>query len=196
MISYSWDVHPERVDSLYQKLVAKGIKTWYDKKDMKPEELNQQMAEVIEGAALIVICASRKYVESKWCKKEAEYMDGLRKPVIYLKIDKELPEKGWFRLLMGSNLYIDISGDAKVEESLDRVVDAVQQRLGVLERLQTDAPLARTPLIPAPHSAIFIGSDPPREPQMERKAQFENWTIEEVTLWLKQEDISYYFSSS
>ncbi len=192
MISYTWGTHPERVQKLNEKLRAKGIDTWFDKDSMKAEGLNEQMSDAIDRAALIVVCGSERYTDRPKCRKEVLYMDKQGKPDIFFKLEKEMPKTGWFSMIMGDKLYLDISGD-DFDESLNKVVEAVEKKLASIKKEQGSAndaaPTAESTTVS--HYAKLTGSIPSDAPQIERKLQSVKWSTDEMTQWLLEENITY-----
>ena len=119
-------------------------------------------------------------------------MDKQHKPIIFLKMEKDMPKKGWFSLVMGDSLYLDVSGD-KFEDALDRVVEQVEKKLAAIKKDQEKAALTaaatKVESFTAGHSARLSGITEAEAIQKERTVFFEKWTKEEVALWVVEEDI-------
>ena len=73
MLSYNWGIK-SIVEKIAQLLNDHGIKIWVDYRDMGPN-LNDSMANAIEGACAVLIFMTSKYKESANCRKECEYAD-------------------------------------------------------------------------------------------------------------------------
>ncbi|XP_078616213.1 uncharacterized protein LOC144884636 [Branchiostoma floridae x Branchiostoma japonicum] len=67
MLSYQWD-NQKTVKKIKTSLEAKGYKVWMDIDRMGGSTL-EAMAKAVEGAAVVLVCMSRKYKESANCRR-------------------------------------------------------------------------------------------------------------------------------
>ena len=186
MISYTWGVLKERVELLHKKLVAQNISTWRDQEKMGAGNILVQMSGAIDGAGLIVICASKKYMDSQNCQAEVNYAYKMKKQMIFLRLDKNLAKEGWLSMIMGNDLYFDITGD-DYEKTLDKVVEEVKKKLPSAALTFEAAKDATS----EGHSTKVPGPIPRTSAQKERIFYFQKWTAGEVTQWLNTKDIKY-----
>jgi len=84
-LSYQWDCQA-LVKAVAQDLKARGYKVWLDVEQMRGE-MNQRMAEAVEGAAIVCPFISRTYKQSANCMKELNYSDQLGKPMLPVIVD-------------------------------------------------------------------------------------------------------------
>ncbi|KAH9259727.1 hypothetical protein BASA81_002149 [Batrachochytrium salamandrivorans] len=92
MISYQWDVQPI-AKALEAALSKNGIKTWFDLNDMG-SNINDSMAEAVEGSYHIVVLFSRKYKESGNCRKECEMGDNGTRAMTFVKVQPDYTPEG------------------------------------------------------------------------------------------------------
>ncbi|XP_072026918.1 uncharacterized protein [Amphiura filiformis] len=127
MISYQWDSQ-KRMLKLKDKLTAAGISAWMDVEQMAGN-MNDRMAEAVEGSNVILVCFSKKYQGSPNCKKELNYADLKKKRLIPLKYDDHNPS-GWLGLLIGSLLYYDVRTDEALDDNFDAIVQDIRRPQG------------------------------------------------------------------
>ncbi|XP_072016277.1 uncharacterized protein [Amphiura filiformis] len=124
MISYQWDSQ-KRMIKLRDKLKEAGYNVWMDINHMVGDTL-ACMADAVENADAILMCVSKRYQNSRNCKKEAEYAFQKDKVIIPLKVEKDFQPTGWLGLLMGTALYYQAHSD----EMLDTIFSDVVKELG------------------------------------------------------------------
>ena len=182
MISYTWHVLPERVTKLNEKLRANNIPTWFDKLDMNAGNVNQQMAEAVEGAETVIICANEVNYTRPNCKQEANYAHSTGKPLIFLKLEKDFKPHGWLGIIMAGYLYYDITKD-NYEDELDKVVRQVKLLLEQKGLVLPDT--CEGEIKPASASPQSSSSS------KEIKYHFAQWTAQEVKEWLLKEELDF-----
>nr|CAH8841384.1 unnamed protein product [Trichobilharzia regenti] len=105
MVSYSHKEKDMAVE-LIKHLKEKGYKVWIDADDMKnTDNILDGMAEAVEKA----------YVKS-YTKREIEYAFKLGKPLIFLRAQPDYKPDSWLGLMLGTQVYIDISGKYPFEK--------------------------------------------------------------------------------
>ncbi|XP_077996742.1 uncharacterized protein LOC144450050 [Glandiceps talaboti] len=85
MISYQWGSQTT-VLKIANDLKDAGYNVWIDVEYMGGSTL-EAMAEAVENAAVVLVCASHKYKESPNCRTEAEYTSQLHKGVVQGIVD-------------------------------------------------------------------------------------------------------------
>ncbi|XP_072036783.1 uncharacterized protein [Amphiura filiformis] len=126
MISYCWGPSSEgfpcqkRMLTLRDELQEAGYKVWLDVDEMKGN-MDDRMAEAVDGASVILLCYSKEYQRSKSCKKEAQYASYKGKPIIPLKFDDHKPD-GWLGLLICSVLYHDVQSVNAMFKNLPSII--------------------------------------------------------------------------
>ncbi|CAH8509686.1 unnamed protein product [Schistosoma bovis] len=116
LISYS---HEEKDMAMYlsEQLENKGYKVWIDYKDMMYEtDVMEGMAKAVENAYVVCILYSKSYKESLHTKCEAQYAYHEKKPILFLRAQRGYVPDGWLGFMMGTRLYIDISGKYPFED--------------------------------------------------------------------------------
>ncbi|XP_072021542.1 diacylglycerol kinase beta-like [Amphiura filiformis] len=126
MISYSWGSRKEgfpcqkRMVTLRDELQTAGFQVWLDVDEMRGN-MDDHMAEAVDGAFVILLCYSKDYQRSENCKKEAQYAKYKSKPIIPLKFDEHRPD-GWLGLLICSLLYHDVQSDNAISANLPGII--------------------------------------------------------------------------
>jgi hypothetical protein len=70
MISYQWDSQNKCLQ-IKKGLEHAGYRVWIDVEQMHAD-MNDRMAEAIEGSACVIVCMTSKYKDSANCKKVSE----------------------------------------------------------------------------------------------------------------------------
>ncbi|KAH8861789.1 hypothetical protein KSF78_0007598 [Schistosoma japonicum] len=110
MISYCHE-QKEMASSLTTHLKKNGYKVWFDKSSMKDAEYTfSSLAEAIEKSYVVCILFSEDYKQSEHTEREAIYATNLRKPIIWLRAQRDYKPDGWLGLITCRSNYIDISG--------------------------------------------------------------------------------------
>ncbi|XP_059140092.1 uncharacterized protein LOC131928166 [Physella acuta] len=109
MISYN-SGDRETLRKVYDTLKAAGYRTWMDIYDIKGSTLDA-MAKAVESSDVVLICMSKKYMDSTNCRLEAEYAANLHKPIIPLLMEHSYKPSGWLGILLGSKMFYDFSGE-------------------------------------------------------------------------------------
>ncbi|CAH8528793.1 unnamed protein product [Schistosoma rodhaini] len=116
LVSYS---HQEKDMAKYlvEQLQNKGYKVWIDYKDMMYEtDVMEGMAKAVENSFVVCILYSKSYKESLHTKCEAQYAYHEKKPILFLRAQRGYVPDGWLGFMMGTRLYIDISGKYPFED--------------------------------------------------------------------------------
>eukprot|EP00058_Branchiostoma_floridae_P015677 XP_002601165.1 hypothetical protein BRAFLDRAFT_75614 [Branchiostoma floridae] len=120
MLSYQWD-NQEVVKKIKAALEAAGYKVWMDIDQMGGSTL-EAMAGAVEGAAVVLVCMSRKYKESANCRRECEYTVTRGTDIIPLKMDGKYKPDGWLGITIGSSLYFNFDDKDSFEDVMARLM--------------------------------------------------------------------------
>ena len=184
MISYCWE-NKEVVLKLKEQLHKTGIKTWFDEENMPSESILTGMADAVEGAALMLLCYSAPYKRSANCRMEAEYGHKIGKKNLFIRVQPQYKPDGWLGLLLGNNLYYDISGEM-FERNCSRVIQEIMRKL---EKSPNNKGVKST--IPRGvaqrNDATMSGQAERVRPLQSSKPdpKWKSWSSEEVQCWLK-----------
>ena len=94
-LSYNWD-HKPFVKKLYNLLCNElNFKVWIDDMELDNTPLTSQLADGINNSHIFMCCITKKYSESRNCRKEFFYAFGKNKPTIILMFEhyKEISEE-------------------------------------------------------------------------------------------------------
>lgn len=85
---YSNSNEKEIVYSIYQELTKRGFHLWLDQADLNPwENIMETIAKAIKIAKVGIIFVTKKYVTSRHCRMELEYMCKHQVPVVYVLLE-------------------------------------------------------------------------------------------------------------
>eukprot|EP00808_Paulinella_micropora_P009245 g12756.t1 len=73
------------------------------------KNINEAMASGVENAAVIIPLLSQKYQDSHNCKKELNYADDLRVPIVPVMAEKNWKQSGWLGALLAGLLWVDFA---------------------------------------------------------------------------------------
>ncbi|CAH8840799.1 unnamed protein product [Trichobilharzia szidati] len=134
MVSYSHKEKDMAVE-LIKHLKEKGYKVWIDAEDMKnTDNILDGMAEAVEKAYVVCVLFSENYKRSPYTKREIEYAFKLGKPLIFLRAQPDYKPDSWLGLMLGTQVYIDISGKYPFEKyfgDLCRRLDKYLPKTGI-----------------------------------------------------------------
>eukprot|EP00160_Parvularia_atlantis_P021087 Unigene8997_Nuclearia_a/m.27534 Unigene8997_Nuclearia_a/g.27534 ORF Unigene8997_Nuclearia_a/g.27534 Unigene8997_Nuclearia_a/m.27534 type:complete len:501 (+) Unigene8997_Nuclearia_a:45-1547(+) len=102
MLSYNWNSQPT-VLRVKEALQRAGYTVWIDVEQMRGSTL-EAMAKAVEDASVILVCASRLYLESPNCRSEADYAFSKRKDIVPLIVEKSFKPVGWLGMIIGTRL--------------------------------------------------------------------------------------------
>ena len=88
-----------------------NIKLLVDDKNGMNYDLNEDMASGVEESNLVVVFLTNPYFESENCRLEINYAHALKKPIIIVKLNKDLNilGRGAVSLIISSKLYVRIN---------------------------------------------------------------------------------------
>eukprot|EP00048_Salpingoeca_helianthica_P016742 m.233989 g.233989 ORF g.233989 m.233989 type:complete len:689 (+) comp19376_c0_seq1:75-2141(+) len=119
MMSYCW-AHQPMVLKLARALQKSGHRVWLDLDAMRGSTADA-MAQAVEDAAVLIVTVSEKYKVSPNCRLEAQYALQLKKPIIFLMMQKDYQPTGWLGLMLGAKMWYDLTEDAFFNERLEAI---------------------------------------------------------------------------
>ena len=170
-LTHTWQVdeqsrpNHERVKRIYNQLIAKGLKVWFDEQQMR-DDVVQRMIEGIDQSSVIVCCLTTKYIEkvasgnaSDNCFKEFSYASRV-KPAGLVAVPMEtscLNPTSWtgrVNMELGGHLYeAAFDDDAVFDENIEKLYQQIVRKRGEL-----DVSTSR-PEVPSPPAAAAAGTD-------------------------------------
>lgn len=124
MLSYQWNKQ-DLAEQVYQGLRSHGINAWMDVHGGVKGNVNDSMAEGVDGAAAICCFMTSDYFGSKNCKKELNYADAQSKAIVPLMCEKGFKATGWLGIITAGLLWIDFREGTKFQNSLESLVKEV-----------------------------------------------------------------------
>ena len=200
MLSYNWSTKG-LIQKLKAKLLEAGLSTWMDEDDIGTGSLNQSMATAVEQSAVVLICYSFGYRWSVNCKKEAEYAEVRKVPLIFVRAEENYQPDGWLGLLLGQKLYIDLIKDFD-QKSAELIIHINKLR----SQPNKPSPVTPKPTVPrtfdsaegtagsAEQSVKTLSHQLGAVALDTQNPQFLNWTVEQVQTWLKNNGLEFLLS--
>eukprot|EP00004_Rigifila_ramosa_P007153 TRINITY_DN1806_c0_g2_i5.p1 TRINITY_DN1806_c0_g2~~TRINITY_DN1806_c0_g2_i5.p1 ORF type:complete len:1631 (+),score=363.83 TRINITY_DN1806_c0_g2_i5:31-4893(+) len=120
MISYNW-AQQNIALKLKALLEAAGYVVWMDV-DRMAGNIDDAMAEAVEGADAVIVCLSAKYKASLNCKKEFQHAQQLKKPIIPVRVEAVKAE-GWLAINTAGLIYYDqVHSDAALAQTVQEII--------------------------------------------------------------------------
>ncbi|KAH3753039.1 hypothetical protein DPMN_187669 [Dreissena polymorpha] len=124
MISYN-SSDRTLITEIRDRLINTGSEVWMDVDKMRGSTTGS-MAEAVENSSIVLICMSRKYKESPYCRSEAEYAYELGKTIIPLKTEPNYKPDGWLGLICAAKMICDFSGKYPTfEEPMSKLLNEI-----------------------------------------------------------------------
>eukprot|EP00116_Pleurobrachia_bachei_P011264 sb/3471526/ len=120
MLSYQWDSQ-ELVKKVYAAIKEKGVNVWMDIEGGVTGNINEAMAEGVDGAAVVCPFMTQKYQESKNCSKELNYTNDSSIVVVPCMAQTRTDNgnmyraRGWLGIITAGKLWIDFKGEDQME---------------------------------------------------------------------------------
>jgi len=175
MISYQWDAQEVLVE-VKNKLQASGYRVWMDLEQMGGSTL-EAMAKAVENAAVVLVCVSQRYKESRNCRSEAEYAHQLEKDIIPLMMQRNYKADGWLGILVGTKLWIDFQGTKDIDSGVGKLIKELGGRGKDVDT--TDGP--GETLIRPSEASVSVTAPPPQS-----VTNVSSWTNQDVKKWLTE----------
>ncbi|KAI9208490.1 TIR domain-containing protein [Polychytrium aggregatum] len=104
MLSYQWS-HQETVKKIRDSLKARGLSVWMDL-DCMAGNINDAMYDGVVSSRVIVPCLTAAYEASYNCKKELNFADAEKKPLVPVRLDRG--PFTWSAIITSGLLYVDL----------------------------------------------------------------------------------------
>ncbi|KAJ1569961.1 hypothetical protein HK096_008364 [Nowakowskiella sp. JEL0078] len=133
MLSYSW-THQPTVLRIKDSLEKRGLTNiWMDLYEMEGN-INDKMTEAVMKATVVIPCLSREYENSHNCKKELNFADQKRKPLVPVHVDNG--PFSWTSFICSQALYIDLTNiqEKDWETKMSQLYHQIQKRLSASEK--------------------------------------------------------------
>lgn len=203
MISYQ-SANRDLLVKIKERLRDKGHKVWMDVEQMSGDIL-ETMAQGVENAAVVLVCFSRKYKESDYCRQEAQYAHKLKKAMIPLKMEEGYEPDGWLGFMLASEYFVNFSGkyiadsnreEEKVQDLFRQIEKKWKSGLDFVDAAiiqKKDAPVVSKVKeeLYASHGAMLT-SKPSEERKQQRPPKFSairRWSKDDVHNWLKNNNL-------
>lgn len=124
MLSYQWNKQ-DLVEKVYRGLRSHGINAWMDIHGGVKGNINDSMAQGVDGAAVICCFMTADYFGSRNCKKELNYADAQTKVIVPLMCEKGFKAQGWLGVITAGLLWIDFREGTVFENSLESLAKEI-----------------------------------------------------------------------
>lgn len=124
MLSYQWNKQ-DLAEQVYQGLRSHGINAWMDVHGGVKGNVNDSMAEGVDGAAAICCFMTSDYFGSRNCKKELNYADAQAKAIVPLMCEKGFKATGWLGIITAGLLWIDFREGTKFQNSIESLAKEI-----------------------------------------------------------------------
>lgn len=149
MLSYQWD-NQEMVKQVFEQLEGLGFDCWMDIEDMSGN-INERMAEAVEGSLVVVPFMTQKYQESRNCKKELNYADALQKDIVPVMAQTDYRATSWLGLVTAGLLWMDFRNPDHLSTSIKSLLKEVSATCGTrMTELALDAATVEARTLTAP----------------------------------------------
>ena len=110
LLSYSGSTK-EIVQKAKSKIQAAGLSTWMDDENAESASSMESVAALVDDAALVVVFYGSAFRKSVKSRMEAEYAEVKKKPILFVRAEKNYHPDGWLGILIGSYMYFDLFRD-------------------------------------------------------------------------------------
>lgn len=172
-----------------------NFKVWIDEENMNDYgNVFDGMASAVEDSILILMCYSEAYKMSPNCQREAQYATKLKKTIIPLRVQPKYSPDGWLGLLINQDLYFDVSNPnlKEADPVIDKVLDRIKSVLN-LKLNDHDDDTSKTKAVGTSGKSSDSKDSSSKETSVKessKKEKIENWTNEDIVVWLYQHKLS------
>ena len=191
MLSYNQQSCSEHVRRMHAKLKREGIPTWVDFENMRGGNLNENMANAVENAAIVVAFVHNLYKESGNCRREAEYSAKKNKRMLYAHCQPGYDADGWLGLLMGNSLWYGLEGDFEGQSNLlIKHIKQIYEEGKSINQVQASAKSSGQSGAGASAGAVG-GPHLSSTGRQAKPAGCSGWNASQVSGWLKENEIDF-----
>lgn len=140
MLSYQWDVQ-DLVKKIYDHLSAMGIPVWMDIQGGMAGNINDSMAQGVDGAAVVCPFMTTKYQDSKNCKKELNYADHMEVAIVPVMAENSFKATGWLGIITAGALWIDFRKTDNMNNRIESLAKEIMSQVGDLLKKVAPKPL-------------------------------------------------------
>ena len=123
-VSYKREDIP-RITLFLHRLVEWGYKFWYDRGIPGGAEWDALIEEKISQCGIFLVFLSEAAVQSKWVRREIKFADSENRPILGIRLDKNLELKHGLKVVMNQYQMIDAS-DTDFSEELRKAIEYVR----------------------------------------------------------------------
>lgn len=115
----------ERIKPLVAQLTARGYRIWYDKGIPGGAEWDALIEERVQHCEVLLLFLSQAAVGSKYVRREVKFADTLGKPVVGIRLERDIDLLHGMAMLLNQYQVIDSSATSLADE-LDQAVRFVR----------------------------------------------------------------------
>lgn len=123
-VSYKRDDLP-RITPFLVRLRGWGYDIWYDRGIPGGAEWDTLIEEKVTRCKVLLVFLSQAAVESKWVRREIKFADSENKPILGIRLDKNVELKHGLKVVMNQYQMIDAS-DADFSDQLQKAIQYVR----------------------------------------------------------------------
>ncbi|XP_070209325.1 uncharacterized protein [Littorina saxatilis] len=188
MLSYS-KANRELVTKVCTFLKEHNIPVWMDIFNMADAEdtTSQAMAEAVEGSVVFLMCYSKNYKNSQYCKQEADYANKLKKYIIPLKLQPGYDPTGWLGFIIGDKFFFDFTKEALHQQKLQKLTQKVKDRFRkscpdeVDGAVVTEGEHGMSVVVDSSHGGMVLSA-----PKSQTRDEILKWEQKDVAAWMER----------
>jgi len=113
---------------LYKDLKSKNYEPTLDVIDfLAGESLSYTIADKIANCDVMIIILSKKYSQSKWCRKELNFADKKDKKMLLIKREEECNVSNQVEFIIEDWLYLRFITDEEYEKNFKKLIEALEK---------------------------------------------------------------------
>jgi len=114
-----------RLKGLVAELGRRGQRVWYDKGIPGGAEWDALIEERVQHCQVLLLFLSQAAVHSKWVRREVKFADSLSKPIISVRLERDIELAHGLSMLLHQYQMIDVAPDVLPDE-IERAVKFVR----------------------------------------------------------------------
>ena len=132
MLSYQWDIQPF-VRDVYMDLDIRNFRAWMDIWGGMLGNINSAMATAVETSSVLLAFLTERYQKSVNCNLELKYAMERKKPIIFIKAERDLVLRDWIQDIASKSLVFEMSSiqDAGIKDGgvprINRISEAIRK---------------------------------------------------------------------
>lgn len=139
MLSYQWDIQ-DTVKDVCEEMKSHGVNVWMDIDGGMSGNINEAMAEGVEGAGVVCPFMTERYQASKNCSLELNYANDCQKTIVPCMAQARTDDgncfraKGWLGIITAGKLWIDFKGNDNMGARVKQLIRECANRLYTSEK--------------------------------------------------------------